>query len=248
VCHLPESYCIKDVPVAEVLSAIDAIENGRVVGRETVLLKPDAALMARVGREGAVSARQRLTELSVSRREHMEQNESLGAVLERALKQAGRAEALAEELDATKAEMARREAILKQRLAAAESLFNTREAELRRRLASTEGATVHAPTDVSGPADLYTRVHQLQADLAKAHAEALQAKAEASDLKLKLTRAEAERGTLANLSRQHEGEVVVLRHRLHDLLASRWRRYGQKLHLCMTLPWEREFGNGRHHG
>jgi DNA repair exonuclease SbcCD ATPase subunit len=187
----------------------------------------------------------------------MEQNDSLAAVLERALKQAGRSEALAEELDATRAEMGRREGVLKQRLAAAENLFRTREEEMSGRIEALERTLAgRSPEDqVAAKADerargmtaeLHARLHQLQADLARAQAELLEARAEASDSKLKLSRLETERGTLATLTRQQEGEVVVLRGRLHELLASRWRRYGQKLHLCMTMPWEREMGNGKH--
>jgi ADP-heptose:LPS heptosyltransferase len=257
VCHLAESYCIKEVPVAEVLRAAEDLERGRVARREARLLKPDAALLAKVGREGAASARERLTQLSVTRRQSMEQNDSLAAVLERALKQAGRSEALAEALDATRAEMARREGVLKQRLAAAENLFRTREEEMSRRLAALERTLAgRSPEDqVAAKADerargmtaeLHARLHQLQADLARTQAELLEARAEASDSKLKLSRLETERGTLATLTRQQEGEVVVLRGRLNELLASRWRRYGQKLHLCMTMPWEREMGNGEH--
>lgn len=260
-CHLPESYCIKEVPVAEVRRAIDEIEEGRIARREARLLPPDGPLLSRIAREGAAAARERLTQLSVARRESMEQNESLAAVLERALKQAGRTEALAEELDATRTEMARREAILQQRLAAAENTFRVREEEMRRRIEELErhGAApeaLQAAVDERvraieaererRDAETAARLHVLQAELAKANAELLQAKAEISDLRLKLARAEADRGTLSALARQKESEVVVLRGRVNDLLASRWRRYGQKLHLCMTLPWEKEITNGRH--
>jgi hypothetical protein len=65
-------------------------------------------------------------------------------------------------------------------------------------------------------------------------------------MKLRLSRATTDQTTLSTLSRQNEAEVVVLRTRLNELLASRWRRYGQKLHLCMTMPWEREMSNGQH--
>lgn len=251
-CHLPESYCIKDVPVAEALRAAQDLESGIASRRETRLLRPDAALLARVGREGGAVARERLAQLSVSRREHMEQSDSLAAVLERALKQAGRAEALSQELEAVRSESVRREGILRQRLAAAENMFRAREAELHRLLgasgpSSGGGAVGGNGTGGGGrDAELTARVNKLQADLAKAQAELLQARAEASDLRLKLSRTESDCGTLAGLTRQQETEVVVLRGRVQDLLASRWRRYGQKLHLCMTLPWERENSNGQH--
>lgn len=245
VCHLPESYCIKEVPVEAVLGAIDELESGRAATRDARIIKPDGALLARIGREGGIAARGRLIELSVTRREHMEQSDSLAAVLERALKQAGRAEAVAEELDAAKAEFVRRESILKQRLAAAENSFRAREADLLKRLADAE----NAPLSKAGAAELQAarqRESELSAQLARVQAELVQARAQASDSQIKLSRTERDAGALAALSRQQETEVVVLRRRLHDLMASRWRRYGQRLGLCMTMPWEKETLNGKH--
>ncbi len=68
VCHLPESYCIKQVPLAEAIAAADALERGEVRERTVRVLTPDAGLLSRIGREGAASARERLTQLSVARR------------------------------------------------------------------------------------------------------------------------------------------------------------------------------------
>jgi len=251
-CHLPESYCIKEVPPEAVLGAIDELEGGRVTDRRARLLKPDQVLLSRIGREGGVAARQRLIELSVTRRQHMEQSDSLAAVLERALKQAGRAEAAAEELGAARAEFERREAILKQRLAAAENSHRIKEADLSKRLAEAESAARAAPPPAElqaaqrREAELSERLTRAQADLARTQAELLQARADAADVKLKIAKAERDRGTLTTLSRQQETEVVVLRARLQELMASRWRRYGQRVGLCMTMPWEKETLNGRH--
>lgn len=245
VCHLPESYCIKEVPLEAVLGAIDDLESGRPIGREARLLKPDSAQLASIGREGAASARQRMVELSVSRREHMEQSESLSAVLERALKQAGRAEAMHEELEALRAESVRRESVLKQRLAAAENAFRAREADLTKRLADYEASG--SPVAARRESELIEKLAQVQAELARTQAELLQAKSEAADAQIRITRYDKDQNALANLSRQQESEVVVLRGRLNDLMASRWRRYGQRLHLCMTMPWEREYSNGHAH-
>ncbi len=252
-CHLPQSYCIKEVPVSHVLGAMDELDTGKVSKRTSRLLKPDSELLVRVAREGAAAARERLTELSVTRREHMEQNQSLAAVLERALKQAGRAEAIVEQLDAATAEFNRREALLKQRLAAAENTFRVREADLNRRIAELEAGAARAERAIQAEAqqsareaDLLARLAQAQEELARTGAELLQARAQASDVNLRLTRTMADQGTLSTLARQNEGEVVVLRRRLNELMASRWRRYGQRLGLCMTMPWEHEVSNGKH--
>jgi heptosyltransferase-2 len=252
-CHLPRSYCIKDVPTAEVTAAMSELRGGAIRTRTTRLLKPDQELLVRIAREGAASARERLTQVSVMRRQHIEQSDSLAAVLERALKQAGRAEALAEQMDAAAGEHAKKEALLRQRLAAAENSFRVREAELQRRLADLEANASKAERFIQSQAehqareaDLLARLARAQEELASVSGELIQARAEASDSKLRLSKSQSDQGTLLTLSRQNEGEVVVLRRRLGELMASRWRRYGQRLGLCMTMPWEQEMTNGKH--
>ena len=187
----------------------------------------------------------------------MEQTDSLAALLERSLKQAGRAEVLAEELDAAKGEAVRRESLLKQRLAAAENTARAREAEQASRIAQLESAlsdatrkkeidAAVAARTVALEADCRERIRRAQEELAVVTAECLKAKADASDLRLQVTRFKNDQSVLTTLTRQQETEVVVLRGRLQELMASRWRRYGQRVGLCMTMPWEREMSNGRH--
>jgi ADP-heptose:LPS heptosyltransferase len=248
VCHLPESYCIKDVQVAPVLEAVDDLEAGRVRERTVRVLKPDTMLLTKIGREGAAWGRAHLTQLSLKRREHMEQTQTLTETLDRTARQAGRADALAEQLEALKSEMARREALLKQRVAATEALLRAREEEwaggrARARLEAEIRATIGA--DEAGRAQ---READLRARLAKAQAELTETQAENSDLKTRLERYRSEHAALASWSKQLENELQVVRPRLHELMSSRWRRYGQRLHLCMTLPWEREVSNGQLNG
>jgi ADP-heptose:LPS heptosyltransferase len=248
VCHLPESYCIKDVPVASVLEAVDDLESGRVTQRTVRVLKPDGVLLTRIGREGAVWGRAHLTQLSLTRRESMEQTQTLADTLDRTARQAGRAEALAEQLDTLKTEMARRESLLKQRIAATEAMLRAREEEwtggkARAKLEAEIRArfTIEEAARAQREADLRTR-------LSKAQAELTQAQAENADLKIRLERVTSEHSALANWSRQLEDELQVVRPRLHELMSSRWRRYGQRLHLCMTLPWEKAATNGHLNG
>jgi hypothetical protein len=252
VCHLPESYCIKEVPVQAVLQAVEELEEGKVRKREARLIAPDAALQSTIGREGAAAARRNLTQLSVTRRKHMEQTDSLSALLERALKQAGKAESLAAEVETLKSEMSRRESILQQRLAAEENTFRAREAALQHRIAELEARApdphvlqrvMEAETRAG---ELATRLAEAQEELARASADLLRFKAESSDGRLRLQRLEADQNVLNTLTRQQGNEVVILRERLGELMASRWRRYGQRLGLCMTMPWEREMVNGKH--
>lgn len=66
-----------------------------------------------------------------------------------------------------------------------------------------------------------------------------------ADLRQQAAKLQAERAALARLTAQQEQRIAELRRRVRDLVASRWRRLGQRLRLAMELPWEREFrGNG----
>ncbi|MFI4871270.1 MAG: hypothetical protein ACIARQ_05610 [Phycisphaerales bacterium JB061] len=46
--------------------------------------------------------------------------------------------------------------------------------------------------------------------------------------------------TLAQISREQEAEIRLLRERIEQLRASRWRKLGQRLGLAMTMDWEKE--------
>ncbi len=248
MCHLSRSHCIKDVPVSEAIKAADDLEDGRVSTQETRVLEADAALLSRIGRGGAEASRQTLVELSVLKREVRPETESLAAALEKALKGAARADALADELDALKHESARRESILRQRLAAQENTAAAREAGLRKRLDEAETLLARPMVTPERLAEVQAAHRQREAELhghlMRALSELNRRESGESDLKLKLERLESDRRTLGSLTSQQEAEVVVLRERVNELLASRWRRYGQRLGLCMKLPWEGE--NGKH--
>lgn len=246
LCHLPRSYCIKDIPVADVLKAASDLEEGRVTTRETRVFNADQSLLAKIGRGGAEAARERMYEVSVLRREQKVDPESLTAALERALKQAARADAVAAELESLRSESARRESVLRQRLAAFENTAAAREANLKERLAATEAKlsqqTVSAEKLAEVRAAHAQRESELHTQLKKALRELTERQFVESDLSLRVQKLESDRETLGALTHQQETEVVVLRQRINDLMASRWRKYGQKLGLCMTLPWESENG------
>jgi ADP-heptose:LPS heptosyltransferase len=261
VCHLPSSYCIKEVPVDEVVKAVDDLESGAAAGRAMRVISPDSMLLARIGREGAISGRAHLTQLAVTRRSHMEQTQSLSEQLDRTAREAGRAEVLEKELEATRSEMARRESLLRQRLAASEAMFRAREQELEGRIAEVEAmlsnaigmarnqvesevrqmVATEAATVAAREADLRTKYSRTVAELSEVQAQA-------TDLQLRLQQVQAEHAALAKWNRQVEQELEVVRPRLHELMSSRWRRYGQRLHLCMVLPWEKDLtsSNGKH--
>lgn len=45
--------------------------------------------------------------------------------------------------------------------------------------------------------------------------------------------------TISRVCREQQAEIRVLRLRIRQLRASRWRRLGQRLGLAMTMPWEK---------
>lgn len=51
---------------------------------------------------------------------------------------------------------------------------------------------------------------------------------------------ERDLATLARMSREQEAEIRLLRSRLAQLRASRWRKLGQRLGLVKRMEWERE--------
>jgi hypothetical protein len=249
VCHLPESYCIKEVPAGEVLRAIDELEAGTLREMSVRALPPGPALIARIAREGAEAARLSLTQLSGTRNQDMEQT------LERALRDAGKADLLEKQLEEARAEMTRRESLLKQRVVATENMFRARHEELDRRAEgfdeevrrARDAAEAEFRRQLTGAeAEHHRREAELRAALARAQAEVEQVRLEIGDARLKLQTAYEQHQALRALGAQQAEEIGLLRARVRDLVVSRWRRAGQRVHLCMTLPWEREYVNGSH--
>lgn len=59
-----------------------------------------------------------------------------------------------------------------------------------------------------------------------------------NDLKLRVEQLVRERRAMEKLADQRLVAVQVLENKLGELLASRWRQMGQRLHMAMVLPWE----------
>src|SRR5690606_25321670 len=71
--------------------------------------------------------------------------------------------------------------------------------------------------------------------------------AEAHDLRIQLQRAASDRDAAVKLSRQREQDVKILNSRLNDLLASRWRKLGQRSGGAMGLAGEGTRNGHRNH-
>ncbi len=61
---------------------------------------------------------------------------------------------------------------------------------------------------------------------------------ENNDLKLRIEQLVRERRAMEKLADQRLVAVQALETKLGELLASRWRQMGQRLHMAMVLPWE----------
>lgn len=333
VCHLSESVCVHEVPAAEVWGAADALERGGITTRTVRVIPPDAALLARIGREGAAAARERLTQVSVARRRtgeaQMPHNDGGESVMAEAVFGVASAvepkswapptgepaDRVSEELAQTRQQLAQaRHRVAQLEAAAAEALAHrARQAaeiasareyvvEVKARAAALEHKLEERSAELAAARERLrledssaARVERLKAELDKARAEiavrvreaqaadqrikglttqvdealtigtAEHRKREAAlieklneargqlttvqgrlaDLRQQAARQQTERAALVRLTAQQEQRIAELRRRVRDLVASRWRRLGQRLRLAMELPWEREFrGNG----
>ncbi|MEQ8317854.1 MAG: glycosyltransferase family 9 protein [Phycisphaerales bacterium] len=79
---------------------------------------------------------------------------------------------------------------------------------------------------------------KLRADLSKARRLVGALQGENNDLKLRADQRLEERRAMEKLADQRLVAVQNLENKLGELLASRWRQMGQRLHVAMVLPWE----------
>jgi chromosome segregation ATPase len=121
-------------------------------------------------------------------------------------------------------------------------------AELARARAETESARRERDRAAEAGAQLAKQLETIKAQLAKVRAapeaSSPQPPGHMHDLHLKLQRAASDRDAAMALARQRELDMGEAQSRLNDLLASRWRKIGQRLGVAMTLPWE-QTSNGR---
>jgi hypothetical protein len=86
---------------------------------------------------------------------------------------------------------------------------------------------------------------QVASNLETARARVSRMQNELDDTLRRFERTQSEQKTLSALSRQQAKELIVVRKRLDELLASRWRKLGQRIGVAMVLPWEQERANGQ---
>lgn len=149
---------------------------------------------------------------------------------------------------ATAAAGARDRAIeLETRMVALEQRVIAKERELQ--AAKATPAQPAAPTNVQPAPDpaLIAKASQAQALAAKLQGEKARAEAELADARLTVQRLRGDLQTLATQTEQSARALDQANERVHNLMASRWRKLGQRLGVAMVMPWERDASaNGRH--
>jgi ADP-heptose:LPS heptosyltransferase len=262
-CVFEESWCIKDVPLADVQVAADELEHGRIRGREVRVLPlaaPRAARMlqeaTRAARDGARAA-VRLQQLSGPGGE-LTRAEAARAELESALRDArtelsaARARMLVLEraalhaADEQQRELLRLEAAWRERLATlrarlltAESSLNDAHVALAQIRAERDLAVRDAQRKANENMPLRRRIAELEAQLGQESGPDLgwtDVAPSGSTGDAELKRAVARIETL-----QHE--VNEYRQRVLDLQKSRWRKLGLKIGIARRAAWEER--NGR---
>lgn len=336
-CHLPASYCVKEVPVDEMLRAAEMLESGRVKNRKSKVLRPNQSTLVKIGREGARMAINQRGELATLHRDmrsvNLEakqathQNEHLIREIKKTLDKITNAsqreaDVRTRQLEASVSQLRQSLAARHAELVAAKDQLvqsNTRVAYLEERLEKQGADLLLSKEEAAGARERSRAVEvklgehigavKAKAQHAQLKAEELESVKKASesvklrlktveqerdaaledlkaiqlklgetetaleqfrqseaqqrqrlvdledssvvnssrihDLEIKFGQSSSARDTLATLSKQQEVEVKMLRGRLHDLLASRWRKLGRRIGIAKTLPWERQAANGR---
>lgn len=121
-------------------------------------------------------------------------------------------------------------------------------AESERRRDAAEHTLRHAKPRASEPAEGDA---ELRHAASRAQAEKAKAVSELHDQRLLVAKLREDVSIATRLTRQREQELDQVRQRLAELMASRWRKVGQRLGVAMTMPWEREIQsapttNGKH--
>ncbi len=234
-CHLPESYCVKRVPEDEVHRAMEDLERARVTTPQTRLLEPTREVLETTARQGAEAVRSVRVALTHERRASDDDRQRLDAMLEQTRQRVDQIAARLDEQQSVGSAELQRAMARAQELAA--ELARARQ-ELADRDRSLETAresldTARRETEAAR-ADARDQAILLESERERTHVLGTLSRQLQTDLD----------GTYAELQRVRERLLGAIRQR-DELLASRWRRYGQKFGLVMVMPWEKGLGNGQ---
>lgn len=207
LCHLPDSYCIKRVRVADVIAAIDELANGSVNRLQIRSLSPDAVLAAQIVREASSCALEHRHQSAKRQHElatEIERQRLTGAS-ERALLDQAQQERtrLAAELAAATTECTR--------LAVQAAEAEVQIVELRRTETQLRAESLGLAQDA------VSQKVELEQNVARLHAECEELRRAVAMEKLRLEQAGQETAAAMRASAaSHETEVTDLRARLEQ--------------------------------
>lgn len=179
----------------------------------------------------AEEAERRASEVTQKLTQHTQALQSAREDLARAIK---RAETADEKIASLKAELDRVRGVA-EKLRGELEISHQRASRLEQQ---RDAAEVQAAALREKYADV--DLAKLEADRAAARRLAGKVQGENNDLRLHVERVTHERKAMEKLADQRMDYIRALEGRLADLLASRWRQIGQRLHVAMTLPWEED--------
>lgn len=200
----------------------------------------------------AEEAERRASEVTQKLTQHTQALQTAREELSRAI---ARADTADQQRVAIKAEVERVRAEGERTRAEAERL-RAELAKASERASQVERQRDAAEAEAAGLRAKYAGVDpdKLEADRSAARQLAGKVQGENNDLRLHVERLTHERVAMEKLAQQRLDYIRGLESKMADLLASRWRQIGQRLHVAMTLPWEEDerqrllgaSGNGRH--
>jgi len=230
LCHLPESYCVKRVPVAEVRAAIENLEAGRLTGSVSRILEPGPALDAQLARESAKAVRERvrtigrLTRNELRLAERAREADRLGAVETRLRRELAEAASTLNAVEAAARDLEIRFTRAESDRGVAFTFAEQKERERKGEATAKEQAL--------GERDEARRLlEETRGHLATTEAERQRLAAELAETRADLTARIEALGREINLQQGRVGALVT----------SRWRKIGKATRLASPFPWESDY-------
>jgi len=256
-----------------VLESAHELEDGLVRDRRTMILEPDRMLLAQIGKESAVVARQRLAQITLLGRQMSAASDELQRERERGEDRVRARDEWSETLENRIQELRAQTSDLRERVASRDAQLRSAEArvaelksqidreraELSARLEQMGGQIAEERTEHRRSLeeerskreqhlrDIESRSEELARFKKEIEREREVLEHRCGQFEKRVRSLESDRESLARLCDQQEHENGVLRNHLDDLLASRWRKLGQRIGVAMVLPWERDEQEVAHH-
>lgn len=181
-------------------------------------------------------AERRASEVTQKLTQNTQALEQARKELARAVERADTADQATSNLKAETEKLRTQLAETQQRLQASESRADKAE-EARVQVATQRDAAEREAADLRAKY-IGVDLPKLRADLANARRLIGSLHGENNDLRLRASQRLEERRAMEKLADQRLIAMQSLENKLGELLASRWRQMGQRLHVAMVLPWE----------